>query len=113
MQHALFHEQSAFAVIITDGEGAITEWNPAAERIFGYSRVEALGKTPAMLYRPAGHAALTETILENVAGEGYWAGEAPFVSKDGREGITNIAVYSYVDEQGQPATIGIIRDITD
>lgn len=112
MQHVLFHEQNAYAVIITNFEGAITEWNPAAERIFGYSRDEALGKTPAMLYRPAGHAALTETILENVAGEGYWAGEAPFVHKDGSEGITDIAVYSYVDEQGQPATIGIIRDIT-
>jgi diguanylate cyclase (GGDEF)-like protein/PAS domain S-box-containing protein len=32
------------AVITTDKSGHILEWNPAAERIFGYSAAEALGK---------------------------------------------------------------------
>jgi diguanylate cyclase (GGDEF)-like protein/PAS domain S-box-containing protein len=32
------------AVITTDRPGHILEWNPAAERIFGYSAAEALGK---------------------------------------------------------------------
>jgi PAS domain S-box-containing protein len=31
------------AVVITDGAGAITLWNPAAERMFGYTEKEALG----------------------------------------------------------------------
>ncbi|WP_407530947.1 PAS domain-containing protein [Methylobacterium oryzisoli] len=33
------------AVIVSDPEGAIVVWNPAAERIFGYSRDEALGRS--------------------------------------------------------------------
>jgi PAS domain S-box-containing protein len=33
------------AVIVADPDGVICFWNPAAERIFGYSRSEALGET--------------------------------------------------------------------
>ncbi len=32
------------AIVAIDPEGRITEWNPAAERIFGWSRSEALGR---------------------------------------------------------------------
>ena len=33
------------AVIVCDAKGAIVLWNPAAERIFGYSAAEALGQS--------------------------------------------------------------------
>lgn len=33
------------AVIASDPAGAITLWNPAAERIFGFTRAEALGQS--------------------------------------------------------------------
>lgn len=33
------------AVIISDAKGIITYWNPASERIFGFSKEEALGST--------------------------------------------------------------------
>ena len=32
-------------VVVCDAGGAITVWNPAAERIFGYTESEALGKS--------------------------------------------------------------------
>ncbi len=35
----------ADAVMVCDAQGAITLWNPAAERMFGYSEVEALGQS--------------------------------------------------------------------
>ena len=37
-------EQTPLAVITCSQEGLVTEWNPAAERMFGYSRQEAIGK---------------------------------------------------------------------
>lgn len=37
-------EQTPLAVITCSLEGLVTEWNPAAERMFGYSRQEAVGK---------------------------------------------------------------------
>lgn len=36
-------------IISTDSEGRIVSWNPAANRIFGYSRPEALGRAIEML----------------------------------------------------------------
>lgn len=36
-------------VILTDQHGTILEWNPAMERMSGYFRHEAIGKTPAIL----------------------------------------------------------------
>ncbi|AMB44258.1 PAS domain S-box protein [Methylobacterium sp. AMS5] len=33
------------AVVISDADGRIVIWNPAAERIFGYSEAEALGQS--------------------------------------------------------------------
>src|SRR5512135_3525267 len=36
-------EASPLAIVAFDPEGVVTMWNPAAERIFGWSRDEALG----------------------------------------------------------------------
>jgi PAS domain S-box-containing protein len=36
-------------IVITDGNGFIQSVNPAFTRITGYSREEAIGKTPALL----------------------------------------------------------------
>ena len=33
------------AILVSDASGAITLWNPAAERLFGYSAAEALGQS--------------------------------------------------------------------
>ena len=40
---ATFIEASPLAIVMFDPEGVVTMWNPAAERIFGWSRNEALG----------------------------------------------------------------------
>lgn len=40
------------AIITIDTEGNVVEWNPAAERIFGYSRSEVLGQKMAELIIP-------------------------------------------------------------
>jgi two-component system cell cycle sensor histidine kinase/response regulator CckA len=42
-------EQTADAVFITDQTGAIEYVNPAFEAITGFTRAEALGKTPRIL----------------------------------------------------------------
>jgi len=45
-------ESSDDAVIIGGLDGTITSWNPAAERMFGYSADEAVGANAAMLIPP-------------------------------------------------------------
>lgn len=43
---SLHFQQTPLGVISFDTNYEITEWNPAAEKIFGYSREEALGNVP-------------------------------------------------------------------
>ncbi len=45
-------EAATDCVIVADASGRIVEFNPAAERTFGYSRNEALGRTMAELIVP-------------------------------------------------------------
>jgi PAS domain S-box-containing protein len=45
-------EAAVDSVIVADASGRIVEFNPAAERTFGYSRKEALGRTMAELIVP-------------------------------------------------------------
>lgn len=113
LRQALFREQHSYGLVVTDSDGTITDWNPAAERIYGYCKDEVLGKTPSLFHRLDEPAELIASILSTVASDGYWAGDVQIVRKDGSEGITDTVIFSYVDEQGQPATIGISRDITE
>src|SRR5260221_10289680 len=50
-QRAVF-ETALDALITIDHEGRVAEFNPAAERLFQYSREEVLGKTMADLIIP-------------------------------------------------------------
>lgn len=87
LRQALFREQHSYGLMVTDSDGTISDWNPAAARIFGYSAEEVLGKTPSMFHRADERPALTASILASVERDGYWAGETPIVRKDGSEGI--------------------------
>lgn len=52
-RHAAIIQNSDDAILSKDLNGIITSWNPGAERIFGYTAAEAMGKPVAMLI-PAG-----------------------------------------------------------
>jgi len=45
-------ENALDAIIMIDEEGRVTYWNPAAERIFGYSALEMTGKRIDDLFMP-------------------------------------------------------------
>ncbi len=100
-------------VVVTDLDGKIVDWNPGAARMFGYSKEEAVGKTPALLH-PPGDFELTGKMLSTMRKEGRWSGEMPFLRKDGSEGIAETLVVSLGDEFGRPlAAIFVNRDITE
>jgi len=57
-------------VIETDDAFRVQEWNPAAERTFGYTRAEVLGKDPRLLVPPEAQAEVETRRTELLTGDG-------------------------------------------
>ncbi|MBH8574095.1 PAS domain S-box protein [Nostocaceae cyanobacterium CENA369] len=113
-RQALTFENMYDGVIITDIKGNIIDWNPAAERMFGYTKAEVLGKTPSILHKPEQAAILNSQILQEISQQERWSGEIVFVRKDGKESICETTILPLQDEQGETfATIGVHHDITE
>jgi diguanylate cyclase (GGDEF)-like protein/PAS domain S-box-containing protein len=66
-------QQLPVAVISWDIEGRVTEWNPAAERMFGYTRDEVIGKPATSLIEAGGEEpeALAFALVDDDTGEPF------------------------------------------
>jgi PAS domain S-box-containing protein len=99
------------AVIVTGPDGAVLDWNPAAERIFGYDRAEVVGLCATFLGTAAGEC---ERVLAAAAQGARWSGEYHFRRKDGRERVCESVVVPVSGESGEPdGAIWVSRDVTD
>ena len=113
-RQALMFETIYDGVVLTDLAGRILDWNPAAERIFGYDKNEVLGKTCGLVYQPEAATVVTQQMIYGLMSEGRWSSEIDFIRKDGSKGVCETVVVPLRDDQGQPvAAIGVNRDITE
>lgn len=105
------------AILMLDSDGNIALWNAAAEKIFGYSSKEALGKNLHLLLAPARfHDAHRAAFGRFTAtGEGAVVGktlELAALRKDGSEFPMELSLSS-VKLKDQWHAVGIVRDITE
>jgi PAS domain S-box-containing protein len=113
--HARAHafENLFDAVVVTDMEGRIVDWNRGSERLYGYSREEALGQPVHILHPPEAGDEILREVLASIEREGRWQGEVGLVRKDGSRGWIESAVVPLYDEAGQQVgALGINRDIS-
>ena len=107
-------ESSDDAIIRKTLEGVITSWNKGAERIFGYSAEEVVGKHVSLLMPPERVEDMT-SILERVRrGERVDHYETKRRTKDGRILDISLSVSPVRDREGH--IIGaakVARDITE
>ena len=106
-------EFSDDAIYSKDMEGRITSWNRGAEKVYGYSAQEVLGKSPAFLYseHPEEMAHTLRTIQKGERIEHY---ESVRKRKDGRRVIVSLTASPMHDESGRLIGASVIaRDITD
>jgi PAS domain S-box-containing protein len=106
------------AIVATDRDGFIRYWNPGAERIFGFSRAEALGQS------------LDIIIPENLR-KRHWDGyhgtmrtgqsrygdgqllSVPALHKDGRRISVEFTIVTLKDASGAvEGMIALLRDVT-
>src|ERR687896_775863 len=101
------------SVIYTDLEGRIVYWNAGATRIFGYSGLEMIGRSPALLYPDEDPERLGADLREVMEGRDYcgeWLGRR----KDGSEVWVDITTTLVRGPHGEPAGfLGIGKDITE
>ena len=107
-------ESTDDAIISKSLDGFITSWNPAAEKLFGHSASEAIGKPMAILF-PREIANEEPAILASIArGQSIDHFETQRVRKDGERIDVSITISPLRDTSGK--IIGasqIARDITE
>ena len=110
--------ESALDCIITmDASGRVREFNPAAERVFGFSRAEAVGKELAELIIPSRMRKQHRRGLAHYlkTGEGPLLGkriEIAALRRDGSEILVELAIVAYKIE-GSPVFTAYLRDMTE
>jgi len=102
------------AVVVTDLEGIIIDWNNGSEALYGYSKEEAIGQPVCMLHVPEDIEHITAEVIEAVGKDGKWTGEVRMLHKDGQIGwIESMCVPIMDDNEQMIGALGINRDITD
>jgi len=105
------------AIITVDGQGSVTDWNPQAEKIFGWTKTEALGKKLTETIVPPQYHAAHERGLRHY----FKTGVGPMLEKrseitarhrDGREFPIELAITPIV-LQDQVYFTAFVRDITE
>ncbi|AMY10567.1 Sensory/regulatory protein RpfC [Luteitalea pratensis] len=107
-------EWSDDAIVTKDLHSTITSWNRAAERMFGYTAAEAIGRSVRMIIPPELQSE-EDTVLAKIrSGEALSHFETVRVRKDGARISISLTVSPIRNEAG--VVIGastIARDITD
>jgi PAS domain S-box-containing protein len=116
-RNAAVIEAAVDCLIVVDATGRVTEFNPAAERTFGYKRAEVLGRDLPKLVVPArfrnAHREALRLNLET--GDDRYLGrrlEIVLRRADGRELPAEISI-SRFEVDGAPSFSCSVRDLSD
>ncbi|MGI0490260.1 PAS domain S-box protein [Alkalinema pantanalense CENA528] len=111
-EQAALLEIASDAIFVRDLNNRILYWNPAAERLYGWTAAEAIGQQADQLLQD--YSASIETIVQRVSDTGQWQGEVCNTIKTGKQ-ITVETRWTLIrDESGKPQSIlSVDTDITE
>src|ERR1017187_141617 len=113
LRFATIVQHSDDAIISAELDGTVTSWNHGAERIYGYSAVEALGQHISFCVPPEKRTEL-HTFLQRIAnGEAIERFDTQRRTKNGTIIDVSLSVSAIKDETGKLVGVsGIARDVT-
>ena len=112
-QLASIVESSGDAIIGKSLDGIIQTWNDAAERVFGYTAAEAVGRHISLVIPPDRTAEEDQIIATLKAGQRIDHFETERVRKDGRRILVSLTVSPIRDDEGNIVGASkVVRDIT-
>jgi PAS domain S-box-containing protein len=107
-------ESSADAIFSKSLDGVIQSWNQGAERLYGYSTQEAVGKSVTILAPPGSEDEIPDILRRIVRGERLEHYETRRMRKDGRQIDVSLTVSPIRDPSGNIVGASTIaRDITE
>ena len=102
------------AVIGQNVDGIVTLWNRAAERIFGYSHAEMVGRSTVTLIPAYKHGEEDKVMARALGGERIDHYETILLHKSGRPIEVSLTVSPILDDSGKLVGVShIARDITE
>jgi PAS domain S-box-containing protein len=106
------------AVVVSDAQGKVIVWNPAAERMFGFSEAEAMGQSMDMIIperlRKRHWEGFDKSMATGTTKYGHDVLRVPAVDKAGRALSIAFTVAMLFGPDGKVSAIAsVIRDETD
>ena len=106
-------QASPMAITMLDAEGKVRVWNPAAERIFGWSAEEVLGR-PLPTVPEERQAEHREFVARVLADQAFTALEVVRRRKDGSPITISLSVAPLRNAEGRiTGVMGIMADVTE
>ena len=111
-EQAALLDQTQDAVLVRDLEHRILYWNKGAERIYGWTSAEVLGRfVHDTIYRGGDDFA---AAMGKLHGDGSWSGELDHVTKDGTQLMVESRWTLLCDENGTPKSVLTVNtDVTE
>lgn len=107
-------DSSADAIIGADLDGYVTSWNPAAERIFGFSGADVIGKNIRVIVAPDCVDTNDDALIRLRRGERVPPFETVYISIHGARIEVSLTISPIQNEPGVIIGISIIaRDISE
>ncbi|MDD2696001.1 MAG: PAS domain S-box protein [Anaerolineales bacterium] len=114
MKFMLGMERSGEAIFITDPNGVITYVNPTFEKIYGYTKEEAIGQTPRLLKSGAQTLETYQHFWRTILGKNSYKGEFVNKTKSGRMIHVEVSTNPILDEAGKIiGYLAVQRDVSD
>ncbi len=107
-------ESANDAIVVSDAQYRLTDWNAAAEALYGWKAGEVLGRNGVDLIRTEWPAAEAEEMRRTIAEHGHWRGEAIQQRKDGTRIPVEVSSMVLHDASGRVSGyISLNRNITE
>ncbi len=107
-------DSSEDAILAKGLDGTVTSWNRGAERIYGYTAEEVIGKNIGMLVPDDRPEEIPEILRKVAQGQAIEHYESVRITKDGRRLNVSISVSPLRDTNGEiVGASAIARDITE
>jgi PAS domain S-box-containing protein len=110
--HTSLLDAVPYAAIGTDVDGVVRAWNSSAERLYGWTAAEAIGRHIADLTPSPDHRANAAAVMAAVCAGEAWSGEFPVSRKDGSSSLSRTTLTPLLDGGAVVGILGISQDVS-